>query len=494
MLTTNIELKPKVKAFLNEEIKMFINGEFVSSISGKTFETYNPATEDVLAVVCEAQEEDVDVAVKAARFAFESGPWAEMTTAERAHLIYKLADLIEEHREELAQLEALDNGKPYQVALDDDISATVENYRYYAGWATKIIGQTIPISKDYLNYTRHEPVGVVGQIIPWNFPLVMSSWKMGAALATGCTIVLKPAEQTPLSLLYTAKLFKEAGFPNGVVNFVPGFGPEAGSAIVNHHDIDKVAFTGSTVTGKYIMRQSAETIKHVTLELGGKSPNIILEDADLEEAINGAFQGIMYNHGQNCSAGSRVFVHRKHYETVVNELVKMANNVKLGAGMEAETEMGPLVSKKQQERVLNYIEQGRAEGATVAAGGERAFEKGYFVQPTVFTNVTDDMTIVKEEIFGPVVVVLPFDSTEEVIERANRSSYGLAAGVWTQNIKIGHQVANKLKAGTVWINDYNLENAAAPFGGYKQSGIGRELGSYALDNYTEVKSVWVNIK
>ncbi|MFP3414969.1 aldehyde dehydrogenase family protein [Bacillus sp. SIMBA_074] len=494
MLTTNIELKPKVKAFLNEEIKMFINGEFVPSISGKTFETYNPATEDVLAVVCEAQEEDIDAAVKAARLAFETGPWAEMTTAERAHLIYKLADLIEEHREELAQLEALDNGKPYQVAIDDDIAATVENYRYYAGWATKIIGQTIPISKDYLNYTRHEPVGVVGQIIPWNFPLVMSSWKMGAALATGCTIVLKPAEQTPLSLLYTAKLFKEAGFPNGVVNFVPGFGPEAGSAIVNHHDVDKVAFTGSTVTGKYIMRQSAETIKHVTLELGGKSPNIILEDADLEEAINGAFQGIMYNHGQNCSAGSRVFVHRKHYETVVNELVKMANNVKLGAGMEAETEMGPLVSKKQQERVLNYIEQGKAEGATVAAGGKRAFEKGYFVQPTVFTNVTDDMTIVKEEIFGPVVVVLPFDSTEEVIERANRSSYGLAAGVWTQNIKTGHQVANKLKAGTVWINDYNLENAAAPFGGYKQSGIGRELGSYALDNYTEVKSVWVNIK
>lgn len=398
MLTKNIELKPKVKAFLNEEIKMFINGEFVPSISGKTFETYNPATEDVLAVVCEAQEEDIDVAVKAARSAFESGPWAEMTTAERAHLIYKLADLIEEHGEELAQLEALDNGKPYQVALDDDIAATVENYRYYAGWATKIIGQTIPISKDYLNYTRHEPVGVVGQIIPWNFPLVMSSWKMGAALATGCTIVLKPAEQTPLSLLYAAKLFKEAGFPDGVVNFVPGFGPEAGAAIVNHHDIDKVAFTGSTVTGKYIMRQSAETIKHVTLELGGKSPNIILEDADLEEAINGAFQGIMYNHGQNCSAGSRVFVHRKHYETVVNELVKMANNVKLGAGMEKETEMGPLVSKKQQERVLHYIEQGKAEGATVAAGGERAFEKGYFVQPTVFTNVTDDMTIVKEEI------------------------------------------------------------------------------------------------
>ena len=282
-----------------------------------------------------------------------------MTTAERAHLIYKLADLIEEHREELAQLEALDNGKPYQVALDDDISATVENYRYYAGWATKIIGQTIPISKDYLNYTRHEPVGVVGQIIPWNFPLVMSSWKMGAALATGCTIVLKPAEQTPLSLLYTAKLFKEAGFPNGVVNFVPGFGPEAGAAIVNHHDIDKVAFTGSTVTGKYIMRQSAEMIKHVTLELGGKSPNIILEDADLEEAINGAFQGIMYNHGQNCSAGSRVFVHRKHYETVVDALVKMANNVKLGAGMEKGTEMAHSYLRNNKSVCYITLSKGR---------------------------------------------------------------------------------------------------------------------------------------
>jgi acyl-CoA reductase-like NAD-dependent aldehyde dehydrogenase len=494
MLTAQIELKPKVKAFLEEDIGLFINGQFVPSVSGKTFETVNPATEEVLAAVSEAQEEDIDLAVKAARQAFEKGVWPNLNAAKRAHLIYKLADLIDENKEELAQLEALDNGKSYQVALQDDIPATVEHYRYYAGWATKILGQTFPISKDYLNYTRHEPIGVVGQIIPWNYPLVMSAWKMGAALATGCTIVLKPAEQTPLSLLYTAQLFKEAGFPDGVVNFVPGFGQTAGAAIVNHQDVERVAFTGSTVTGKYIMRQAAETIKNVTLELGGKSPNIILEDADLPEAIPGAFNGIMYNHGQNCSAGSRIFVHSKHYDQVVKELAEMANNVKLGAGMDNGTEMGPLVSKKQQERVLDYIEKGKVEGARVAAGGERAFDKGYFVQPTIFADVTDDMTIAKEEIFGPVVCVLKFDTVDEVIERANNTPYGLAAGVWTENIKTGHKVANALKAGTVWINDYNLEDAAAPFGGYKQSGIGREMGSYALDNYTEVKSVWVNLK
>jgi aldehyde dehydrogenase (NAD+) len=494
VLTAQLGLKPKVKEFLEGKIELFIDGKFVPSVSSKTFETLNPATEDVLAVVSEAQEEDIDLAVKAARRAFESGPWPDMSAAERARVIYKFADLIEEHKEELAQLEALDNGKPYSVALADDIPATVEQFRYYAGWATKILGQTVPISKDYLNFTRHEPIGVVGQIIPWNYPLTMASWKMGAALATGCTIVLKPAEQTPLSILYAAKLIQEAGFPEGVVNIVPGFGATAGAAIVNHPDVDKVAFTGSTATGKYIMRQAADTIKNITLELGGKSPNIILEDADLTEGIPGAFNGIMYNHGQNCSAGSRVFVHSKHYEHVVEELAKMANQVKLGPGLDSKTDMGPLVSEKQLERVLGYIENGIAEGARVAAGGKKAFDKGYFVQPTVFANVTDDMVVAKEEIFGPVVVVLSFDTVEEVIKRANNTPYGLAAGVWTKDIKTAHKVANKLKAGTVWINDYNLEDPAAAFGGYKQSGIGREMGTYALDNYTEVKSVWVNIK
>ncbi|MBC6971339.1 aldehyde dehydrogenase family protein [Bacillus sp. Xin] len=494
MLTANQDLKPKVQAFLDGKKELFIDGKFVPALSGKTFDVWNPATEEVLAVVSEAGEEDVNLAVKAARKAFEEGAWSKISAAERAHLIYKLADLIDENKEELAQLEALDNGKPYKQALEDDIAGTVDHFRYYAGWATKILGQTIPISPEYLNYTRHEPIGVVGQIIPWNFPLLMAAWKLGAALATGCTIVLKPSEQTPLSLLYTAQLFKEAGFPDGVVNFVPGFGEGAGEAMVNHPDIDKVAFTGSTVIGKGIMRKAAETAKHVTLELGGKSPNIILEDADLSKAIPGAFNGIMYNHGQNCSAGSRVLVHRKHYEKVVQELGEMAKEVKLGHGLDPEVEMGPLVSKKQQERVLAYIKSGIEEGAKLVAGGVKEFEKGYFVAPTVFADVTDNMKIAQEEIFGPVVSILPFDEIEEVIERANNTRYGLAAGVWTENVKTAHQVANQLKAGTVWINSYNLENAASPFGGYKQSGIGREMGSYALDNYTEVKSIWVNLE
>ncbi|GGB42234.1 aldehyde dehydrogenase [Lentibacillus populi] len=494
MITSQAELKPKVKEFLEGDKELYINGEFVPAISGKKFEVFNPATEEVLAQVSEADKADVDKAVKAARTAFEEGEWPKLTAAERAHLIYKFADLIEQNREELAQLEALDNGKPFAVALEDDIDGTAEHFRYYAGWATKVLGQTVPISPDYLNYTRHEPVGVVGQIIPWNFPLSMASWKLGAALATGCTVVLKPAEQTPLSLLYAAKLFKEAGFPDGVVNLVPGFGETAGAAIVDHEDIDKLAFTGSTAVGKSIMRKAADSVKHVTLELGGKSPNIILEDADVEKAIEGAFEGIMYNHGQNCSAGSRVYVHRKHYDYVVEELAKRAEAVKLGNGLDSETDMGPLVSKEQFDRVLNYIKIGKEEGARLVAGGEKVFDKGYFVKPTVFADVNDDMTIAREEIFGPVVTVHPFDTTEEVVRRANDSIYGLAAGVWTENIKTGHQVAHRLKAGTVWINDYNQENPAAAFGGYKQSGIGREMGNYALDNYTEIKMVWVNLQ
>ncbi|MEH7218025.1 aldehyde dehydrogenase family protein [Bacillus toyonensis] len=494
MITTGKNVKPKIQAFLEQKHELFIDGKFIPAVSGKTFNVWNPATEEVLTVVSEAGEEDINLAVKAARKAFEKGVWSKISTAERAQFIYKLADLIDENKEELAQLEVLNNGKPYKQALEDDIAGTVDHFRYYAGWATKILGQTIPISPEYLNYTRHEPIGVVGQIIPWNFPLLMAAWKLGAALATGCTIVLKPAEQTPLSLLYTAQLLKEAGFPNGVVNVVPGFGEGAGEAIVNHPDIDKVAFTGSTVIGKRIMRKAAERIKHVTLELGGKSPNIILKDADLSKAIPGVFNGIMYNHGQNCSAGSRIFVHRRHYETVVNELAKMANKIKLGNGLNPKTEMGPLVSKKQQERVLSYIKSGIEEGAKLVAGGTKTFKKGYFVTPTVFADVTDNMKIAQDEIFGPVVSVLPFDEIEEVIERANNTPYGLAAGIWTENVKTAHQVANRLKAGTVWINSYNLENAASPFGGYKQSGIGREMGTYALDNYTEVKSIWINLE
>lgn len=495
MITSQIELKPKVKAFLEGEKALYINGEYVPAISGKTFDVVNPATEEVIGKVSEAQSEDIDCAVAAARKAFDEGEWTRVEAAERSHLIYKFADLLEENREELAQLEALDNGKPYGVALADDVDGTVQHFRYYAGWATKITGQTVNVSPDYLNYIVHEPVGVVGQIIPWNFPLAMAAWKLGSALAVGCTVVIKPASETPLSLLYAAKLFKDAGFPDGVVNVVPGAGRIAGEAIITHKDVNKVAFTGSTAVGKGVMEKAADQIKGITLELGGKSPSIILEDANIEEAIEGSFNGTMYNHGQNCSACTRVFVHRYHYDRVINALAERANALKVGPGMDPNTEMGPLVSAKQQKTVLEYIEKGKAEGARLVVGGDKAFDTGYFVQPTIFADVEDDMTIAREEIFGPVMAIFVFDTIEEVIKRANDSEYGLAASVWTENIRKGHHIAGKLKVGTVWINDFGLELETMPFGGYKQSGIGREMGGeYGLANYTEVKSVLVNIK
>ncbi len=494
MKTTDYKLKPKVEAFLKGTKGLYINGEYVPAIGGETFEVTNPANEEIIATVSAAQVEDIDVAVAAARKAFDEGEWTKMDAAERSHLIYTFANLLHENREELAQLEALDNGKPYAVALEDDVDGTVQHFRYYAGWATKIFGKTTNISKDYVTYTLHEPVGVVGQIIPWNFPLAMAAWKLGSALAVGCTVVIKPASETPLSLLYAAELFKEAGFPDGVVNVIPGAGRIAGDAIITHKDVDKVAFTGSTAVGKEVMKKGAEQIKSVTLELGGKSPSIILEDANLEDAIEGAFNGTMYNHGQNCSACTRVFVHRSHYDEVVEALVKRANALKLGPGMDSETDMGPLVSARQQKTVLDFVESGKAEGARLVAGGEKGMDKGFFVQPTIFADVEDHMTIAREEIFGPVMSIFVFDTVEEVIKRANDSEYGLAASVWTENIKTGHYVAGKLQAGTVWINDFGLEWETMPFGGYKKSGVGREMGGeYGLDNYTEVKSVFVNI-
>lgn len=495
MQATNYILKPKVQEFLEGVKGLFINGKYVPSIGGKTFSVVNPANEEVIAEVSEAVEEDINVAVAAARKAFDEGEWTKMDAAERSHLIYKFADLLEENREELAQLESLDNGKPYHVAVADDVDGTIQHFRYYAGWATKIVGKTTQVSKDYVTYTVHEPVGVVGQIIPWNFPLAMAAWKLGSALAVGCTVVIKPATETPLSLLYVGKLFKEAGFPDGVVNIVPGKGRIAGEAIITHKEVDKVAFTGSTAVGKEVMKKAADQMKGVTLELGGKSPAIILEDANLEEAIEGAFNGTMYNHGQNCSACTRVFVQRNIYDRVVEALAERANSLKVGPGMDPETEMGPLVSAKQQKTVLKFIEQGKKEGARLVAGGEKAFEKGYFVQPTIFADVEDHMVIAREEIFGPVMSIFVFDTIEEVIKRANDSDYGLAASIWTESIKKGHYIASKLQAGTVWINDFGLEWETMPFGGYKQSGIGREMGGeYGLQNYTEVKSVFVNIK
>ncbi|RST61059.1 aldehyde dehydrogenase family protein [Siminovitchia terrae] len=490
-----VELKPKVLSFLKGELGLYIDGESVPSKNRQTFEVLNPATEEKIADVYQAEKEDIDLAVAAARRAFDEGEWTRMDAASRSRLIYKFADLLEENREELAQLETLDNGKPYAVALADDVDGTVQHFRYYAGWATKIEGKTVQVSPDYLNYIVHEPVGVVGQIIPWNFPLAMAAWKLGSALAVGCTVVIKPATETPLSLLYAAQLFKEAGFPDGVVNVVPGFGRVAGEAIIRHKDVDKVAFTGSTAVGKSVMKEAADQIKGVTLELGGKSPAIILEDADLNEAIDGAFAGTMYNHGQNCSACTRVYVHRSLYGEVLQGLIERANTLKVGKGLDEETEMGPLVSRKQMDTVLFYIEKGKEEGARLVAGGERGYDKGYFVRPTIFADVTDDMTIAREEIFGPVMAVSPFDTVEEVIRRANDSRYGLAASIWTTNVKKAHYIARKLQSGTVWINDFGLEWETMPFGGYKQSGIGREMGGeYGLANYTEIKSVFVNMK
>ncbi|EEL69854.1 MULTISPECIES: aldehyde dehydrogenase DhaS [Bacillus] len=488
-----VNLHEKVEKFLQGTKKLYVNGSFIESASGKTFKTPNPATGETLAIVAEAGREDIHKAVVAARMAFDEGPWSRMSTAERSRLMYKLADLMEEHKEELAQLETLDNGKPIRETMAADIPLAIEHMRYYAGWATKIVGQTIPVSGDYFNYTRHEAVGVVGQIIPWNFPLLMAMWKMGAALATGCTIVLKPAEQTPLSALYLAELIEEAGFPKGVINIVPGFGESAGQALVNHPLVDKIAFTGSTPVGKQIMRQASESLKRVTLELGGKSPNIILPDADLSRAIPGALSGVMFNQGQVCSAGSRLFIPKKMYDNVMADLVLYSKKLNQGVGLNPETTIGPLVSEEQQKRVMSYIEKGIEEGAEVLCGGSNPFDQGYFVSPTVFADVNDEMTIAKEEIFGPVISAIPFNDIDEVIERANKSQFGLAAGVWTENVKTAHYVASKVRAGTVWVNCYNVFDAASPFGGFKQSGLGREMGSYALNNYTEVKSVWINL-
>ena len=495
MQTTHFKVKPKVSEFLEGNSGLYINGDYVDAASGNKIDVLDPATEEVITQVDKGDKQDVDKAVNAARKAFDEGDWTKMKASTRSRIIYKFADLLEENREELAQLESLDNGKPYKVALTDDVDGTIEHFRYYAGFATKIQGKTTNVSPEYINYTLHEPVGVVGQIIPWNFPLLMAAWKLGSALAVGCTVVIKPASETPLSLLYIAKLFKEAGFPDGVVNIVPGSGKEAGEAIITHPLVDKVAFTGSTNVGKDVMKKAANQLKDVTLELGGKSPTIILEDANIKKAIKGAFDGTMYNHGQNCSACTRVYVQRNLYDQVLQGLSEELEQIKLGHGMDPETDMGPLVSKKQQQTVLDYIQTGVEEGARLIGEDTPASEQGFFVKPVIFADVDDDMTVAREEIFGPVMTVHVFDTVEEVIRRANDSVYGLAASVWTENIKHGHYISGKLQAGTVWINDVGQEWETMPFGGYKQSGIGREMGGeYGLENYTEVKSIFVNIE
>jgi aldehyde dehydrogenase (NAD+) len=473
---------------------LFLGGKWLDSFSGKTFSTLNPATGETICQVAEGDKADVDLAVKAARKAFEEGPWSRMNASERGRLLNKLAALIEKNQEELAALESLDNGKPYRDSIAADLPLTIKCYHYYAGWADKIHGKTIPVEGNYFCYTRHEPVGVVGQIIPWNFPLLMQAWKWGPALAAGCTTVLKPAEQTPLSALRVAALAQEAGFPDGVINVIPGYGPTAGAAISSHKDIDKVAFTGEYLTGQIIMEAAAKSnLKRVSLELGGKSPNVVFADADLDAAIEGAYFGLFFNQGQCCCAGSRLFVEERVHDQFVEKMLKKAKTRKVGDPFDPETEQGPQVSQEQFDRVMSFIDSGKKEGAKLLCGGSRVGNKGYFIEPTVFDNVTDKMKIAKDEIFGPVMNILKFKNVDEVIERGNQTHFGLAAAVWTRDITKAHRLANGLKAGTVWVNCYDVFDAAAPFGGFKMSGQGRELGEYALEHYTEVKTVYVNL-
>jgi aldehyde dehydrogenase (NAD+) len=473
---------------------MFIGGKWVDSVSGKVFPTINPCTGDPICQVAEGDKADVDLAVKAARKAFESGPWSKMSASERGRLIYQLADLIEKHKEELASLETLDNGKPFRDAIAADLPLTIKCLRYYAGWCDKIHGKTIPIDGPFFCYTRHEPVGVVGQIIPWNFPLLMLAWKWGPALATGCTIVMKPAEQTPLTALRVAALAQEVGFPDGVINIVPGYGPTAGAAISGHMDVDKVAFTGEYTTGQLIMEAAAKSnLKRITLELGGKSPNVIFADADLDAAVEGSYFGLFFNQGQCCCAGSRLFVEEKVHDQFVEKMLKKAKSRKVGDPFDAATEQGPQVSQEQFDRVMGYIDAGQKEGAKMLCGGKRVGSRGYFIEPTIFDGVTDNMKIAKEEIFGPVMNILRFKDIDDVTKRGNTTHFGLAAAIWTRDITKAHRLAASLRAGTVWINCYDVFDAAAPFGGFKMSGIGRELGEYALTNYTEVKTVTVNL-
>jgi len=489
---TSVQLSAPSIGKYTQPTGLFINNEWVKGVDGKTFETINPSTEEVICSVHEATEKDVDIAVAAARKSFE-GPWRKETPENRGRLLVKLADLIEKNIDLLAAVESLDNGKALSMAKGD-IGMVAGCLRYYGGWADKIEGKVIDTNTDTFAYTRQEPIGVCGQIIPWNFPMLMWAWKIGPAVATGNTVVIKTAEQTPLSALVAANFIKEAGFPPGVINIISGFGKIAGAAISSHMDIDKVAFTGSTVVGRQIMKAAAgSNLKKVTLELGGKSPNIIFNDADIENAISWVNFGIFFNHGQCCCAGSRVYVQSGIYDKFVQRFKERAVANKVGDPFAADTFQGPQVSQLQYDRIMSYIQEGKKEGATVVTGGERHGDKGYFIQPTIFSDVTEDMKIMQEEIFGPVCSIAKFETEEEIIKTGNNSTYGLAAAVHTSNLNTAIRVSNQLRAGTVWVNQYNMLHHQIPFGGYKESGIGRELGEAALANYTQTKSVSIRL-
>ena len=486
MATAEIVARPTVR-----QTQCFIGGEWIPAESGKTFNTYHPATGEVIAEVAEGDAVDVDKAVAAARKAFDNGPWRKMDARERGAIMYRLADLIEAELDELAALETLDNGKPISDSLAADLPLTIDCLRYYAGFADKIHGQTIPVRGNFFTYTKKEPVGVVGQIIPWNFPMLMVAWKWGPALAAGCTIVMKPAEQTPLTCLRMARLAQKAGVPDGVINIVPGFGPTAGAAVVKHPGIDKVAFTGEYKTAQTIMADASQTLKRLTFELGGKSPNVVFNDADLDAAAAGSHFGLYFNQGQCCCAGSRLFVQEDIHDEFVAKLVSMNQSRVVGDPFDKATEQGPQVDQAQFDKILKYIDIGKQEGAKCLTGGARHGDQGYFIEPTLFDGVTDEMQIATDEIFGPVMSILTFKDTEDLIHRANNTFYGLAAAVWSRDIGKAHLLADRVRAGTVWVNCYDVFDAAAPFGGFKMSGIGRELGEEGLKNYLETKTVTV---
>lgn len=475
--------------------KLFINGEFVDAVSGKTFPTINPATGAVITQIAEGDAADVDRAVQAARAAFEHKSWANMTPSRRGQIIWKLGELIMKNLQELAELETLDTGKPITESSKLDVPEAADCFFYYAGWATKITGDTIPISRggNAFAYTTREPIGVCGQIIPWNFPLQMLAWKVAPALACGNTVIVKPAEQTPLTALRFAELCNEAGLPPGVVNIITGFGPTAGGAMVAHPGIDKIAFTGSTEVGQLIMRNAADTLKKVSLELGGKSPNIVFADADVETAAKVALMGIFWNQGEMCTAGSRILVEDSVHDAFMETLVGRAKKSLPGDPLDPKTRLGAIVSKEQIDRVMGYVDAGKSGGAKLVAGGERIDDPGYFMKPTVFDDVDNSMTIAQEEIFGPVASVIRFKTMEEAAQIANATRYGLAAGIWTRDVKKAHGFAKMIKAGTIWVNTYSPQDNALPFGGYKMSGVGRELGASAIELYTQLKSVWVDL-